>query len=217
MRQKLKGKGDRDFLDHSFTQRDLFQESSFFARGARGAGQRVIDEEMQRVRAVRVVGIFDLRNDFFGQVACVDGLGAQALCLAGFDLIQIFLIKAHGYIRFVLVPVERTEIWVSDLLLHAVVYISCATCKMPKSRKCPHRPRNGSICGQLRHELPSVEISRQRSSVAGGEKRLRPSRFVKTARVGLACLGAGFFGAFVCGCRAGHRPSLRLRGMALIF
>jgi hypothetical protein len=65
-----------------------------------GAGQRVIDEMLERRFAVRVARIFNLRDDLGQKRRIVDRLGAQALFFAGFNLFKISVIKAHGSLAF---------------------------------------------------------------------------------------------------------------------
>ena len=95
VRQQFERKIGGDFGNHGIAQDDVLEEFRLFASGARRAGQRVVDEELQAVRAVRVICVLDLVNDFLGQCTIVDGLGVQTLFLAGFDFIEIAGVEAH--------------------------------------------------------------------------------------------------------------------------
>ena len=63
------------------------KEVSLHACGARGAGEGVEDEEVQRVAAVLTSKIPDLRNKLFDKACLLDGLGLQALGLTCLNLL----------------------------------------------------------------------------------------------------------------------------------
>ena len=95
MRELLKGKGGSYFLYFNFPEDDLSQKLSFYSSGARRAGQRVVDKEFQRVFAMRVVDVFNLRNDLAEQCTVVNWLGMQSLRFALFDLGDVFFKSTH--------------------------------------------------------------------------------------------------------------------------
>ena len=96
MRQKLKGEIDRDFGNRRLAQNNLLQESRFGTGGAGCAGQRIIDEIMQAIGAMGVRLILDLRYNFVQQLRIINRFGAQPLCFAGGDFVQIGGVEAHG-------------------------------------------------------------------------------------------------------------------------
>ena len=99
VRQQFKGKLLADLFDRGLAQDDLFQELCLDAGGAGRAGQRIVDEKIQRVGPVRMVRRLDLRDDLGKQGTIVDGLGVQPLVLACFDLFKVASIEGHWLIR----------------------------------------------------------------------------------------------------------------------
>ena len=75
MGQQLKCKRQRNFLHLGFPKDDLLQKTRLLARGTGGAGQRIIYQVMQRISAMLVTRIFDLRDDFCHQLTAIDRLG----------------------------------------------------------------------------------------------------------------------------------------------
>ena len=100
VRQQFKRECGVDLGNGCLTKDDLFEELSLHASGARGAGERVVDEVFQGIGAVRVVDVLDLLDDFGSQSAIIDRLGAKPLRFAGFDLFEVAGIEAHWYLRW---------------------------------------------------------------------------------------------------------------------
>ena len=78
-----------DFSNGCFAQNDFFQERCFHACGARGAWQGVVNQKLQRICAVFVCFVFDLRDQLSNQCAIVDWLWVQTFAFARFDLVQV--------------------------------------------------------------------------------------------------------------------------------
>ena len=86
VRQQLKREGRCDFGNVRLTQDDFLEEVSLLTASGRRAGDRVVDKELKRRFAMRVAGIFDLRDDLRGQRPVINRLGVQTLGFARFDL-----------------------------------------------------------------------------------------------------------------------------------
>ena len=95
VRQQLQRKGRRDLRHDRFAEDDLLQESGLDAGGARGAGQGVVDEELQRIGAVFAAGILDELDDFGRQRAVINGFGCETQCFSAFDFSQVIQVKVH--------------------------------------------------------------------------------------------------------------------------
>ena len=93
--EKLEGEGGGDFGDGFFAEDDFLEETGFFASGAGGAGEGVVDEEFEGLLAVLVGGVFDLGDDFGEKVGAIDGEGVEALWFAGFDFGEVVGVEAH--------------------------------------------------------------------------------------------------------------------------
>ena len=95
MRELLKGKGGSYFLYFNFPKDDLPQKLRFYSSGTRRTGQRVVNKEFQRVFAMRLVDVFNLRNDLAEQYTVVNWLGMQSLCFTLFDLGDVLFKSTH--------------------------------------------------------------------------------------------------------------------------
>ena len=96
MRQQLEGEGRRDFRHLEVAENNSFQELRLDAGGARRAGNRVVDEELDRIFAVFVIDVQDLCNELFDKGTVFDGLGVQSLGFSLFDFVQILCVQAHS-------------------------------------------------------------------------------------------------------------------------
>ena len=95
MRQQFKGEGGGNLGDRNRSKDNLFQEGCFLAGRAGRARQRIIDQEIQRCRAMRMIEILDLRDDFSRQGGIIYRLWLKPLGLALFDLFQIGSKQRH--------------------------------------------------------------------------------------------------------------------------
>jgi hypothetical protein len=95
MRQEFQRESGRDFRNDGFAEDDLLQEGSLDAGGARGAGQSVIDEELEGIRPLLVTGIADQGDDFSDQSAVIDRFGREPLSFSAFDLSQVIQVQVH--------------------------------------------------------------------------------------------------------------------------
>ena len=95
MGEQLEGESGGDFGNRLFTKDDVFEEFGLFSSGGSGAREGVVDEEFEGGFAVLVGGVFDLRDDFSGEVGAVDGLGVKILRFAFFDFGEVVGVEAH--------------------------------------------------------------------------------------------------------------------------
>ena len=95
--EKLQRKGRRDLVDVHCTRDDVLEKARLHSRSTRGARERVVDEELQRVRPMLVIRVHDLCNQCLDQRRVFDGLGVQPLVFAGVDLLKVLGVKAHRF------------------------------------------------------------------------------------------------------------------------
>ena len=74
---------------------DFLQELRFCARCARRAGQHVIDEEVQGVGAMLVIGIQNLGDERVYKIGVFNRLRMKTLDLPGFDFIKVSCVDIH--------------------------------------------------------------------------------------------------------------------------
>ena len=60
--------------------------------GACCSWQCVIDQELEGIVSVLVVGVLDLLDDFGQQLAAVDGFGIEPLAFSIFDFLDVFCV-----------------------------------------------------------------------------------------------------------------------------
>ena len=107
MREQLKGKGGSYFLYFNFPKDDLPQKLRFYSSGTRRTGQRVVNKEFQRVFAMRLVDVFNLRNDLAEQYTVVNWLGMQSLCALRSSISAMYSSKA----LIVLMPFHKRNLY----------------------------------------------------------------------------------------------------------
>ena len=95
MGEELEGEGGANLLDDGASFDDFLEEVSLFSGGAGGAGEGVVDQEIERAFPVFVVEIFDLSDDLRCELGAVNGLGVQAVFFTICDLLKVVLIEAH--------------------------------------------------------------------------------------------------------------------------
>ena len=95
VRQKFERESSGDFRDHSLAKDDLFQEGRLLAGRAGGAGERLVDEKIERGGTVFTATIPDMRDKLLHKAVIIDRLWFQPLFLAVFDLFKIGVIQRH--------------------------------------------------------------------------------------------------------------------------
>ena len=101
MREQFKSEIRGDFIHGCLTEYDLFQELCFYS-GCRGSPwQGIVNEEIQRISTMWVVGVFDLLNDLAEQLGPINGFGVKALAFSFFYLFDIIFIHTHKSIFFI--------------------------------------------------------------------------------------------------------------------
>ena len=93
--EELEGEVGGDFGDGDLAEDDFLEEIGLFTGGGSGAGEGVIDQEVEGIGAVLMSGVLDLGDDFGEEVGAIDGLGVEALFFAGGNLGEVILIEAH--------------------------------------------------------------------------------------------------------------------------
>ena len=84
--EEFEGEVGGDFGGGDLAENDFLEEVGLFTGGAGGAGEGVVDEELQGVFAVLVVGLLNLGDDFGEQSCAINGFGVQSLFFAVCDL-----------------------------------------------------------------------------------------------------------------------------------
>ena len=116
---------------------------------------------MQRIGAMLVTRIFDLRDDFCHQLTAINRLGVQPLRLAFLNFCDVFLIYAHAKsVKNNQREIPRRECWAQTNRVH-----SFGSLKMrEKGRTC-----QGSYSIQISVTIPflnrNVAVSNIRPSV----------------------------------------------------
>ena len=96
VRQLLEGEFGGDFRDRDVAQNHVLQELGFDTSRAGRPGQRVIDEELERIFPMRVLRVFDLVDQRFDQFRGINRLRVKALFFTRFDFFQVGVVQIHG-------------------------------------------------------------------------------------------------------------------------
>ena len=89
MGEELEGEIGGDFRDGFIAEDDFLEEACFFAGGGCGAGEGIVDEEIEGAFAVLVGRVLDLLDDFGGEGAVVDREWCETLGFAVFDFSEV--------------------------------------------------------------------------------------------------------------------------------
>ena len=95
--EQLEGVGHRDLGHIGLAEDDVPEERGLRAGGARGAGERVVGEEAQRLGAMLGAGVPDVPDELFDQGRVLDGLGVQTLLGTLLNLVEVVGVQAHGH------------------------------------------------------------------------------------------------------------------------
>lgn len=89
MGEELEGEIGGDFCDGFIAEDDFLEETGFFAGGGGGAGEGIVDEEIEGAFAVLVGGILDLLDEFGGEGTAIDREWCETLGFAVFDFSEV--------------------------------------------------------------------------------------------------------------------------------
>ena len=95
VRKLLERRLDRDAIDGASTGDHILEHGGLEAGSTRGAGEHVVDEEVEAVGPVGAVGVGHVRNDLGQQAGAVDRLRVEPVRLPVLDLVQIVVVQAH--------------------------------------------------------------------------------------------------------------------------
>jgi hypothetical protein len=93
--EQFEGEGGGDFCRDGFAEDDFLQETGLFSRCAGGAGEGVVDQEFEGIRAVLVGRVFDLGDDFRDECPVIDRFRGETFGFTFLDFGEVFLIQAH--------------------------------------------------------------------------------------------------------------------------